>query len=180
MSAGYFKNLGNVWFTLPSGEVVLINDITKFANIIDEYRHNPKLHLNYTIRDFDRPELLSYKLYDTVNYWWTIILLNEMWDFDNQWPLTDNQLPTFIREKYPLNNFNDIHHYETIDGYIADLESLSFIHKINIEDVAGTFDLTPITIEEYEIKKNEEKRHIKLVDPDRITKLINDFNEVMK
>lgn len=180
MSNNYFKNLGNAWHTLPNNKIVLINDITKFANIVDEYRQNTKLHLNYTIKDEDRPELLSYKLYDTVDYWWTILLLNEMWDFDNQWPLPDIMLPKFIREKYPLNNFNDIHHYETVDGYVTDLESLAFLNDIEVEDVPATFDLTPVTIEEHEIESNRLKRQIKLVDPDRISKLISDFNEVMK
>jgi hypothetical protein len=180
MSNNYFKNLGNVWHTLSDNNIVLINDITKFANIVDKYRQDTKLHLNYTIKDDDRPELLSYKLYDTVDYWWTILLLNEMWDFDNQWPLPDILLPKFIREKYPLNNFNDIHHYETVDGYVTDLESLSFVSGVDVEDVPATFGLIAVTIEEHETEVNTQKRKIKLVDPDRMTRLISDFNEAMK
>lgn len=173
MSSNIFTSMGTAWFTLASGERILMNDITKFANVIDTYRNDPYMSMSYTIQQGDRMDTISYKLYDTVDYWWTIPFFNGMHDMNISWPMSDATLNQYIRDKYPLNLFNDVHHYETPDGFTTDIMALSLAHGIPEQDVIGTFGLYPVSIFDHEYAVNEAKRHIRLIDPGHIKAVVD-------
>lgn len=167
--SSYFKNLGRIWHTLPNGDQVLLNDITKFAVFREQYQQNSQLFLLHTIKDGDRPEVLSKRLYGTRNYWWTILLFNNIYDVDNQWPLTESQLQEYIHKTYPENNPIDVHHYVDASGLVADLRSLKIVNGIADDAlVILRHSLTPVSIQEYEMGLNDAKRQIRLIDPDII------------
>lgn len=178
--AQYFSAKGQVWYKLDNGETVLLNDITSFATFSDEWKKDVRRQLKYTIKDGELPHMISHRLYDTVDYWWTILLLNDIYDFDNQWPKSYDELNEYIDRKYPNKSRDDIHHYINGDGLIADLLSLRIQYGIqNDATVIEMTGLEPITIEEFEIAQNEAKREIKLIDPDYISLVKKNYEDQM-
>lgn len=167
--SSYFRNLGRVWHKLPNGEQILLNDITKFAVFREQYQKNSQLFILYVIKDGDRPEVLSKRLYETRNYWWTILLFNNIYDVDTQWPLNESQLQEYIHITYPNNDSIDVHHYVDASGLVADLRALKTVSGIADDAlVVLRFSLTPVSIQEYEMGINDAKRQIRLIDPDII------------
>lgn len=87
-----------------------INDQAVNTSLIDIYRHvgiNEELldditnYTYYTIKDGERPDVVSYKLYDTPEYHWTFFIINsQMKNGLNDWPRTYNEQVSYIEKKY--------------------------------------------------------------------------------
>lgn len=168
----FFSNMGNVWFPLPDGENVLMNNITKRVTLPAAYKTNPQLTLLYQINDGDRPDLLSKRLYGVDDYAYSIMLVNDIFDYTDQWPRTDIDLMNYISDKYPYYEANDPHHYVNIDGFITDPTAVMIRYGLpDIQSAMNRENLTAVSILDYETQVNDAKRHIKVVDPDYITKL---------
>lgn len=174
----YFSHFGTVWHTLPDGSQVIVNDITKAVGFLEKYKTNPGFYLTYTVREGERPEQISDRLYGDRRFWWTIILFNNLCNFDDQWPMTEEVLDRYIAAKYPEQDYADVHHYEDELGRIADPRALKIVHGLaTTEDAIGTFALTPVTIGDYEAAANEAKRSIRLINANHILKVEADLKE---
>lgn len=68
----------------------------------------------YTILPGERPDSLSFKAYRDPRFFWTILLLNNITNMNTEWPLDDDELDTFILNKYSTNA-DDPRHWETND-----------------------------------------------------------------
>jgi len=66
----------------------------------DRYKTNPVYYNLYTVGDGETPNTVAYKLYGSEEVAWTILLLNDMENFVEQWPLSNTQLENFVDEKY--------------------------------------------------------------------------------
>ena len=178
----FFKFLGTAWAKMPDGSSVLINDLTAFADITDEWRKDATVQITYQIGDGELPHMISQKLYGSVEYWWTILLMNNIYDFDSQWPRSYEALNDYIALKYPnINPQTDVHHYVNPNGLVADL--LSTRIQLAVTDDATAIDLgglEPITIYDFEYGLNEAKRNIVLVDPDFIDTVQTSFENAMQ
>ena len=83
-----------------NGSTNKIQNITVYANIIDQVINNVSAYTEYYVLPEDRPDTVSEKLYGTPNYHWTFYLANE--DVRSSgWPLSPRQLFNQITELYP-------------------------------------------------------------------------------
>lgn len=178
----YFAPMSSVWYTLPDGvTTILVNDITSFATIIKTWKTDATIQLAYKIQDGELPHMISVKLYDKVDFWWTILQVNDIYDFDNQWPRSYDQLNDYIDAKYPGQPRNTVHHYLDTNGLIADLLSLRIESGSTDNNyVINYYGLTPVSIVDYEVAVNEAKRDIILIDPDFIDAVQTAYNNAME
>ena len=65
----------------------------------------------YSIKDTDTPSSLANILYGDSKLDWVILLVNNIIDFYEQWPKSNEDLYTYVLEKYA--NEEAVHHYET-------------------------------------------------------------------
>ena len=72
-------------------EVVNIFDKLKFKHLKDTSRL-----IEYTIVDGDTPRILSSKLYGTPDYWWTILLTNNIQDIFFDFTIPTNVIDSII------------------------------------------------------------------------------------
>jgi hypothetical protein len=83
-----------------NGSTNKIQNITVYANVIDQVINNVSAYTEYYVLPEDRPDTVSEKLYGTPNYHWTFYLANE--DVRSSgWPLSPRQLFNQITELYP-------------------------------------------------------------------------------
>jgi hypothetical protein len=125
--------------------------------------------LPYQIKDGDRPETVAFDVYGAATYYWVILLLNNIVDPRNEWPLSQSDL-----EAKALAAYDDIyalHHTE-----------LAFTGTEIAEESVPLYaqaDLIPITNWDYEIRENDNKRSIVLIDPKYLAQFLQNFkNEV--
>ena len=103
MRTEYFRNFGVQAYRFGDNEQpVLFDDLTQYVDIIDGLKDTISFSTKHTIigGDGDRPDTLSYKLYGTVDYYWTFYLMNDHIR-ESGWPIDASQLLAKIKEKYP-------------------------------------------------------------------------------
>lgn len=131
---------------------VLVN----FTNNLEISSYNNLQFIDYTIKDSDTVEQIAFKGYGDSSLSWVILWINNIIDPFYDWPLSTNELYTFIYNKYG-DSENNIHHYEKDDKVVN----------------GNVFGAIGITNKEYEENKNNKKRKIKLPTQDTMGIIIN-------
>ena len=147
-----------------------VTDITHSFDIIDKFKNDIELYEIYTVQDGERLEQVADKTLGNQNYYWIIMMMNDIINPFYDFPLSDKELKVFIDNKYnnPESTLGDerhnIHHYE-YNGIIYG----------NVDPAPGLS--TPVTNEQYEINLNEEKRKLKIPKPIYVNQIIAEFRK---
>jgi len=72
--------------------IVKVKNLFEQFKIINNFKNDISTFNNYDIVDGERVETVSYKFYDTVDYWWIIYIFNEIKNPFFDWPLTESQI----------------------------------------------------------------------------------------
>jgi hypothetical protein len=85
--SNYFENFQKVLY-LFGNEItpVAMQNISKYVNLLDVIGDQISAYIEYEIKDFDRPDTLSYSLYNSSKYDWTFFLMNPRIR-EQGWPL---------------------------------------------------------------------------------------------
>ena len=101
MSTNYFKNFKFVPYSFGNREdPVLFNNLTEYVDIIDKIKQEVAFLNRYTIVGGDRPDSLSFKLYGSIDYYWTFYLMNDDLRYSG-WPVDTGGLLEAAISKYP-------------------------------------------------------------------------------
>ena len=102
MAAGnYFKNFEFAEYKFGDNtDIDLFNNITQYVDLIDQVRNNISFTEKYNILSGDRPDVVSHKLYGTMDYYWTFYLMNEHVRLSG-WPLNNDEILDQLKSKYP-------------------------------------------------------------------------------
>lgn len=57
-----------------------------------KFKNNINLINRYEIPEGEMPEAVSYKVYDTVDFWWLVLVFNEIENPLKDWPLSQEQI----------------------------------------------------------------------------------------
>lgn len=115
----YFSNLPTIFYDFNIGgdnEVKIIRDISANVRFNPSVLSNITTYEEYDVCDNETPEIVSEKLYGTPMYHWVIMLLNERFDYINDWPLSSTQLQSYVVAKYGAGNELSPHHYVDAAG----------------------------------------------------------------
>lgn len=176
----YTTRFGVVPYETANG-IVDMPDLTKFAAIPAYIKNDPTYYLKYKIKEGERLDQISRRIYDREDRLWAIMLMNDMWNISESWPLSERELLQSISLQYPFSSPADVHHYEDIFGNIVDPYSGSILSRMDPELYIAANNLTPVSIIDYENKMNDLKRDIKILDPayiDRLESAMDDAFEV--
>jgi len=155
----YFKSFPVIVYpftTFRNGpEFRAVKDIVLNVRIIKEIISGIQYYDYYDIIDDERIEVIAEKLYGDPNLHWVLMLINERFDYINDFPVSDDRLNEIIEEKYGVGSHNQTHmlfgvpHFEDEFGNVVD---------------SGAPLSRAITNYEYEFRINESKRRIKTID----------------
>lgn len=162
----YFTKFPTIYYEFDiNGTRVLklVSDITANVRFRKELLENITLLDEYDILEGETPEIISNKVYGSPMYHWVIMLVNQRYDYLNDWPLTSDQLYTYIEQKYP-GATGAVHHYVSPKGFVVN------------SDFPGA---TPVTNFDYEVAVNESKRRISLLSPEMLTTVVNQFKTML-
>lgn len=173
----YFTRFGGIEYNSPELGLINMPDLTKFAAIPDYIKNDPTYFLVYKIKDGERLDQISRRIYGQEDRLWIIMLMNDMWNISDKWPLNPTELDLSISLKYPFYSPNDIHHYEDQFGNIVDPYAGAILSKMDLDLYVSVSNLIPVTILDYETKLNDAKRNIKILDPSYIDRLENAMDD---
>ena len=101
---GYFSKFQNIAYDIDaSGIKQSVVKLTSSVKLSDSLINNASLINNVAIRDGERIEQLSHRLYGSTEYYWTFILLNpQIKNLWNDWPKSNVQLKEYCDKKYDV------------------------------------------------------------------------------
>jgi hypothetical protein len=172
----YFNNFPKISYDVnDDGNTVKITDITRRARISAETMLYASNYDYYDVNDGDTPENIAHDYYGDSDLHWIILMANNIQDVYTDWPMSVPRLEAYAKSKY--DNVDDIHHYEIYQD--------SGDTTITIEipnDPAQTIpvDATAITNFEYEQLEVEKKRRIKLIRPEFIDTVRENFRKTIR
>lgn len=128
----YFKEFKQIFYDLPVGgndtALQVLTDITTNVRVKKEVLSNITLYDEYDIKDGETPEIIAEKYYGNPELHWVVMLVNEKFDYINDFPLTYEELYENTIAKYGEGNLDRIHHYEE-NGLITQPEGVLMVQK---------------------------------------------------
>lgn len=143
---------------------------------------------DYLIEGSDRPELISWKLYDDPQYYWVLLMLNNNYDPFHGWIKSQDAIHQSMNYKYKnVGSPDQIAYHINAKGkkfynLYEDKENPGLWYdKIDHQrkhlQYKGT--LVPVTIMEDAIAENETIRVIKIVSPGDMSTFMTNFKRII-
>lgn len=171
----YFKKFPKVQYDVKgNGVQQTMTDITRRARLNRSTLENLVNFDFYDVPDGETPESLAHKYYGDVNLHWVILLANDIKDIYTDWPMSVARFEQYVNSKY--EDINAIHHYEVVQ------ESGDTSFKIEYPNESATTipsDAVAVTNYEYEEAQLEKKRRIRIVRPEFVDRLKQEFESVI-
>ena len=149
-----------------------VKNLLRRVALRTKVKTNTLLYDTYDVKEGETPESIAFNLYDDTELHWVIMLVNDITDRFHDWPMQENQFNAFVNDKY--DNINALHHYE-----ITQTSGDTSI-KIDVgTDNTNYPTATLITNYEYEVREQDKKRRIRLLDPAFIADFVEEFKILM-
>ena len=158
----------------------LLPNILKRVKLRSGLRSGSFLFDNYDVKDGERPEDVAFKWFGDARYHWIILMTNNVTDRYYQWPLTQPQFQEHLTDKYGAGNEDDTHHFEktTDSGKTSSSGPNDYSHLVECNED----DENPaiITNRQYEQRKQDGYRSIKLLDTQYLNTFVEEFENLIK
>lgn len=125
----------------------LVTDILRRVKINTVGKEESSFYIDYEVREGDTPENISHRLYDTSDYFWVVLLVNEALNPYYDFPLDPNSLENYSKRK----NYGR-YLYLTSEGNTLDVRGLTFSPDETIYMTTTTVDGFGLTLEKYDIR----------------------------
>ena len=200
--SSYFRRLPNLDYPSLLKERESNTDFVETKNLFRRAKVREDLFSNfmqfdkYKIIGDERPDNVAEKVYGSSDLDWVVLMSNNIIDINNEWPLTQFQLNSFLSNKYSPQNLVSIHHYETLElrdnknqlilpaGIVVDKDfNLEYLSGSQIKSTNSLVDGRPVkavTFYDYENSQNDKKRNINVLKQEFLGIFIKDFERIMK
>ena len=155
----------------------LLPDILRRVKLRAGIRSGAFLFDNYDVKDGERPEDIAYKWFGDAEYHWVILMTNNITDRYYQWPLSQPQFQEHLKDKYGSGNEDAVHHYE-ITQSSGPTSSRDYSHMVEVNSDAD--NPTIVSNRDYEQRKQDEYRQIRLLDQKYLKTFVNEFESLIR
>lgn len=174
-----FQNAPNVLYNytdqLLDPKFYRAKNLWRRNNIRDDYLASVVIFDDVFIKTGDTPESIAFNYYKQADLGWTIMIVNNITNYHEQWPRTSDALRDYVYTKY--ENPAAIMMYETTE--VIDALGRQIVkaglrvpsnYQVTYYDGTASAGVTvnpvsPVTYYEYEARLNSEKEKIKLMKP---------------
>ena len=175
--ANYFTNLPKVGYDINgTGK----DSFLSVTNIMKSVRFKPSVleditdYYPYYVKEGERPDIIAHAQYGNIGYAYLIMLINDIYDPNFDWPLSSQ-----IFEKYIINKYGSVttaisgvkHYYQIVRAEVARtgtserIPEVKFVVDETTYDALDLGDRTTLSNYDYEVELNDAKREIKLINP---------------
>ena len=170
----YFSMFPNIYYSAKGdSKFTIMKDILSRVKLIASVKDNILGFDYYDVKDGETPEMIAHKYYGDVNLHWTILVVNDVIDYYEDWPMSVQRFEQFVKDKY--DNPQGIHHYE--------ISQTSGDTTVKIDVGMNTTEYpsaTAISNYQYEDSLQEKKRQIRLIGTRYIDSFVKEFESKMK
>ena len=177
--AKYFETFTKLLYDIDNTKnFKLVTDIFRRIKVREQLKENAALFSKYSVPSGEQPETTSYKHFGTTDYFWIILLLNDITDRYYGWPLSDQDFEKYVNDKY--TNPGGVHHYEITQssGSTTGNGPDDYSHKIEVNSTETGAEA--VTNYEYERRQQDKKRQVKLLDPRYLPMFLEEFERLIR
>tara|TARA_B100000941_G_C28441536_1_gene519929 strand:- start:368 stop:910 length:543 start_codon:yes stop_codon:yes gene_type:complete len=174
----YFKNFPKIDYssTGNTNDEKLVTHLLKRVAIKAGLKEEMLMLDDYSVRAGDTPEIIASKHFGSPLYHWVILITNQITDRYFDWPMTEPQFEAYLKDKYGAN-IDSAHHYE-ITQTSGPTTSTDDSHLIQVNST--TTGALIVTNREYEVREQDKKRRIKLLDAQYLNEFVEEFKKIMR
>jgi hypothetical protein len=168
-------------FTNP--KLYFAKNLWRRNNILAEFKNKLNLFDEYIIVNAERPDIIAHNIYQNSFYDWTILIANDIVNFHEQWPKSQETLKEYVLNKY--DNPYAIKQYETYEVRNSSDELIvpeglvvPQTYNVSYYDNGSFVSLNPtksISYFDYEVRLNEEKEKIQIIRPEYIEAFVEAY-----
>ena len=155
----------------------LLPNILRRVKLRSGMRSGSFLFDNYDVADGERPEDIAFKLYGDAELHWVVLMTNNITDRYYQWPLTQPQFQEHLKDKYGAGNEDAVHHYE-ITQTSGPTSSRDYSHMVECN--SDETNPSIISNRDYEQRKQDEYRQIRLLDKKYLGIFTEEFDNLIR
>lgn len=147
----YFREFPKEFYQFASGDTALMQNLSLYVEIVDQVKENSSFYQDFYIRDGERPDNISHKLYDNPTLHWTFYLMNNHIR-EQGWPLTQTNIVEKAKEDFPnvtLNTQDDIDMFSKVTTVVS--QSGATGRLVRIDTSMGQVVIDPIGDSEFTI-----------------------------
>jgi hypothetical protein len=186
------NGLPNVLYNIGSSssdpKFLLAKNIWQRAEVLQDKKSNLTIFDEYVVKNGERPEDVATTMYNNPFYNWTILIINDIVDFYNQWPRSTKQLQEYVEQKYdqPMGT----KHYVTYEVKDDNGNVVCPAGKIVPQDFQVAFynGTTTVTANptvsvsnyQYEDELNSKKEKIQIIRPEFIEDFVESYYEFLR
>ena len=156
----------------------LVPDIFRRVKTRNKIKNNITLLDVYDVADGERPEHVAYKIYGATDFFWVVCMINNIENVYYDWPLSNLEFENYMKDKY--DNANGIHHYEKTQSSGPQIGGGPEDYSHKIECNSTDSGAGPVTNFEYEMRIQDKKRQIKILDPKYLNIFLQEFKHLIK
>lgn len=139
----------------------------------------------YQVISGEIPESVSYKLYGTTDYFWTLLVINNIVNPYLDWPLSDDQVEAVTTKKYGAGNEYNIYSYNWTGADGKHLAGMPLDQVDAASAAAGTLPglgslYISYTNLAWEIQNNMKKKAILVINPLVIANFVEAYNNALQ
>ena len=174
----YFSKFPLMAYDIAGNEnYKLLPNILKRVKLRSGIRSGSFLFDNYDVADGERPEDIAFKYYGDPELHWVVLMTNNITDRYYEWPLTQPQFQEYMKDKYGAGNEEAVHHYE-ITQTSGPTSSRDYSHMVECN--SDEDNPTIISNRDYEQRKQDEYRQIRLLDKRYLDTFVEEFDNLIR
>ena len=188
----YFNKIPNILYLKYKknpydGSYLEIKNLFARIKIVDDVLPSATVFEDYFVTDSERPDTIAFDKYGDPGLDWTILLVNKIVNYYEDWPKDAASLDEYINSKY--QNPRDAQSYRTIrqvykgktvlESGLEVGESFQFVFP-NGDVVPKSESRVAYSYYEYEAAINDSKREIVTINPDYMDEFVEIFENEMK
>lgn len=177
----YFSSFPNTVFEI-NGKDYIVKDIFRRCMFISEYKPYSDLYTTYTVKDGETPQMIANELYDSAGHDWVLLMFNEIHNPYFDWPMGQQNLENFVKDKYGENVMYMTKHYTQnglIVGEVKEWVDGSTTWTPPTNPGPGNPNIYPVSFMEYETELNDARRIIHILRPELLSDFISQFDKAI-
>ena len=175
----YFNLMPKIYYdSADIGQPKIVTNLMRRVGLRAKIKTNTMLFDTYKVKEGETPEIIAHKMYGDSELHWIVMLVNNIIDRYHDWPMSTNQFNSYLNQKYVDADGNPdssgVHHYE--------INQTSGDTKVTIEvtDLTTYPNALTVTNYEYEQRRQDGIREIRLLDPQYKDIFIDEYKNLMK
>jgi len=137
----YFENFPKTLYTFNKNSIN-VNSVTNILarnTFLRDIAENVDLSYEYIIKDEDTPDIIAHKAYGDPYRSWIVLLFNNIFNPNYDWPLKNSAFESYIINKYSISieqSKTRIHHYQKETTTTATNEGIVLNSTTNVSRIS--------------------------------------------